>query len=87
MAVRVHALERHPVRVVVVLDDLNPVRSYSLERFADVAPASEVEAEVQEWLRRPGILPGVQRQVEAVRVADDDRTVRAAVRDRARVRA
>jgi hypothetical protein len=41
MAVRVHVLERHPVRVVVVLDDLDPVRSYSLEH-GGVLPEAEI---------------------------------------------
>jgi hypothetical protein len=35
-----------------------------------------MEPEVHERLRRSGILPRVQRQVEPIRVLDDDRAVR-----------
>jgi hypothetical protein len=50
-----------PVRVVIVLDDLDPVRSHAVKRRADLVAAAEMEPEVHERLRRSGILPRVQR--------------------------
>ena len=75
VAVRVEALERHHVRLVVVFDDLDLVRSHPRQRGADVVGAGEAEAEVEERLWGAGGLPGVQREVEPVRVADDERAV------------
>lgn len=54
---------------------LDLVRSHPLERGADLSAVGEAEAEVEERLWRCRFLPGVQREVEAVRVADDDRAI------------
>jgi hypothetical protein len=63
-----------------VLDDLHSVRSYTLDHLPDLGAAVEMKPEVHERLRRPGILPRVQRKIEAVRVANDDRPVRVPLR-------
>jgi AcrR family transcriptional regulator len=46
-AVRIHVLERHPVRVVVVLDDLDPARPNARKHRTDLAAAAEMEAVLQ----------------------------------------
>jgi hypothetical protein len=75
VTVRVDALERHHAWLVVVLDDLDLVRSHLPERGADVIGAGQAETEVKKRLCRPGLLPGVQREVEPVGIADDDGAV------------
>jgi hypothetical protein len=75
VAVRVDALEGHYVRLVVVLDDLDRVRTHAVERVSNIRGSGEPEPEVQERLRRADVLRCVQREVEAVRVADDDRAI------------
>jgi hypothetical protein len=75
VTVRIEALERHHLRVVVMLDDLDPVRAHPPVRGADILARGEPEPEVQERLRLAGIVGGVQREVEAIPVADDDRAV------------
>jgi len=75
VAVRIDALERDYVRLVVVLDDLDPVRAHAVERVSDIRASGEPEPEVQERLRRADVLSRVQREVKVVRVADVDSAI------------
>jgi hypothetical protein len=61
VAIRVCALERHPVWLVVVLEDLDPVRPHAIKRGANIRTAGETEPEMQERLGRADILSRVRR--------------------------
>ena len=62
VAVRVGALERRQAQVVVLPDDLDPVRARPAKRGADIS--GEPEPDVQERLRRAGIARRVQGEVK-----------------------
>src|SRR5580698_1628303 len=75
VAVRVEALERRVGRFIVPFNDGDAVSFHAVHQRADVSWPCGLEAGMQERGRWRDVPGRVQRKVEPVCVADDDRTV------------
>jgi hypothetical protein len=75
VAIRVETFERRVSRLVIALHDGDAVSFHAFHQHPHVCWFCGPEAGMQEHGRRLDVLSRLQRKVEPVCVADDDRTV------------